>query len=53
MFADVDLPGLGYRVTEVVPTELATHVLLTRCLDRANPHYAGGLTGMVQLVALM
>jgi dihydrofolate reductase len=30
LFAGVDLPGLGYRVTEVVPTELATHALLTR-----------------------
>ena len=30
LFAGVDLPGLGYRVAEVVPTELATHVVLTR-----------------------
>ena len=30
LFAGIDLPGLGYRVTEVVPTELATHILLTR-----------------------
>lgn len=30
LFAGIDLPGLGYRVTEVVPTELATHVELTR-----------------------
>src|SRR6201996_9052489 len=30
LFAGIDLPGLGYRVTEVVPTELATHVMLTR-----------------------
>jgi len=30
LFADVDLPGLGYRVKEVVPTELATHFVLTR-----------------------
>ncbi|CAN5146326.1 dihydrofolate reductase family protein [soil metagenome] len=30
LFADIDLPGLGYRVTEVVPTELATHVVMTR-----------------------
>ena len=29
----VDLPGLGYRVTEVVPTELATHLRLTRLLE--------------------
>jgi dihydrofolate reductase len=30
LFAGIDLPGLGYRVTETVPTELATHVVLTR-----------------------
>src|SRR4051812_33323855 len=30
LFADIDLPGLGYQVTETVPTELATHVVLTR-----------------------
>jgi dihydrofolate reductase len=30
LFAGVDLPGLGYRVTEVVPMELATHLALTR-----------------------
>jgi dihydrofolate reductase len=30
LFADIDLPGLGYRVTEAVPTALATHVVLTR-----------------------
>ena len=30
LFAGMDLPGLGYRVTEVVPTELATHIVLTR-----------------------
>ena len=30
LFAGVDLPGLGYRVTEAVPTELATHLVLTR-----------------------
>lgn len=30
LFAGIDLPGLGYRVTEVVPTELATHLVLTR-----------------------
>ncbi len=30
LFAGIDLPGLGYRVTEVVPTERATHLLLTR-----------------------
>jgi dihydrofolate reductase len=30
LFAGIDLPGLGYRVTETVPTELATHIVLTR-----------------------
>ena len=30
LLADIDLPGLGYRVTETVPTELATHIVLTR-----------------------
>jgi hypothetical protein len=30
LFAGIDLPGLGYRVTKVVPTELATHLVLTR-----------------------
>jgi dihydrofolate reductase len=30
LLADIDLPSLGYRVTEVVPTELATHLVLTR-----------------------
>lgn len=30
LFAGVDLPGLGYRVTEAVPTEAATHLVLTR-----------------------
>lgn len=30
LFAGVDLPGLGYRVKEVAPTEAATHVVLTR-----------------------
>jgi len=30
LFAGIDLPGLGYRVTEVVQTELATHLALTR-----------------------
>ena len=28
--AGIDLPGLGYRVTDTVPTELATHLVLTR-----------------------
>jgi dihydrofolate reductase len=30
LFEGVDLPGLGYRVIETVPTELATHLVLTR-----------------------
>jgi dihydrofolate reductase len=30
LFAGLDLPGLGYRVAEAVPTELATHLVLTR-----------------------
>jgi dihydrofolate reductase len=30
LFAGIDLPGLGYRVKEAVPTELATHLVLTR-----------------------
>jgi dihydrofolate reductase len=30
LFAGVDLPGLGYQVTEAVPTSLATHVVLAR-----------------------
>jgi len=30
LFAGIDLPGLGYRVSQVVPTELATHLVLTR-----------------------
>ena len=30
LFADIDLPGLGYRVAETVPTVSATHVVLTR-----------------------
>src|SRR3954453_43178 len=30
LFAGIDLPGLGYRVTETVPTERATHLVLTR-----------------------
>ena len=30
LFAGVDLPALGYRVTESVATPLATHVVLTR-----------------------
>lgn len=30
LFAGLDLPGLGYRVTETVPTEWATHLVLTR-----------------------
>jgi dihydrofolate reductase len=30
LFAGIDLPGLGYRCTEHVSTELATHVVLTK-----------------------
>jgi dihydrofolate reductase len=30
LFADIDLPSLGYRVARAVPTELATHLVLTR-----------------------
>lgn len=30
LFAGIDLPALGFQVRESVPTELATHVLLTR-----------------------
>ncbi len=30
MFEGVDLPALGYRVIESVPTDLATHVVLGR-----------------------
>jgi dihydrofolate reductase len=30
LFAGIDLPSLGYRVTEVVPTGLATHLVLSR-----------------------
>jgi dihydrofolate reductase len=30
LFAGIDLPSLGYRVTQAVPTELATHIVLTR-----------------------
>ncbi|MGA0599839.1 dihydrofolate reductase family protein [Caulobacter sp. KR2-114] len=30
LFAGIDLPGLGYRVAQVTPTALATHVVLTR-----------------------
>ena len=30
LFAGSDLPGLGYRATEAVPSELATHLVLTR-----------------------
>jgi dihydrofolate reductase len=30
LFAGLDLPGLGYRVAEAVPTERATHLVLTR-----------------------
>jgi dihydrofolate reductase len=30
LFSGIDLPSLGYRVTETVATELATHIVLTR-----------------------
>lgn len=30
LFEGLDLPGLGYRVTQTVPTELATHVVAGR-----------------------
>jgi len=30
LFAGIDLPALGYRVTETFATELATHVVLAR-----------------------
>ena len=30
MFAGIDLRGLGYRVTEHVATDLATHIVLSR-----------------------
>jgi dihydrofolate reductase len=30
LFAGIDLPGRGFRVTEVVRTERATHIVLTR-----------------------
>jgi dihydrofolate reductase len=30
MFAGIDLPGLGYRVTEHQATEHATHIVLSR-----------------------
>ena len=30
LFAEINLPELGYRVTETVPTEQATHIVLTR-----------------------
>jgi hypothetical protein len=30
MFAGLDLPALGFRVTEHVATPLATHVVLAR-----------------------
>ncbi|KQP80253.1 hypothetical protein ASF57_17845 [Methylobacterium sp. Leaf117] len=40
LFAGIDLPSLGYRVTETVPIELATHIVLTRWpleVNRALP----------------
>jgi len=30
MFADIDLPALGYRVTQHQATEHATHIVLGR-----------------------
>lgn len=30
LFAGIDIASLGYRITEVVPTELATHIVLSR-----------------------
>jgi dihydrofolate reductase len=30
LFEGIDLPALGYRVAEVVPMDLATHIVLTR-----------------------
>jgi dihydrofolate reductase len=30
VFAALDLPNLGYRVSEHVPTEHATHIVLTK-----------------------
>ena len=34
MFAGLDLPALGYRVTESTATELATHVMLGRAENK-------------------
>ena len=36
LFASIDLPSLGYRVVEAVPTDLATHLVLTRCQTPAG-----------------
>jgi len=30
MFAGIDLPALGFAVTETAATELATHIVLSR-----------------------
>lgn len=30
LFADMDLPRLGYEVTEYVPSEKASHIVLSR-----------------------
>jgi len=30
LFAGIDMPGLGFRVTETVATERATHIVLAR-----------------------
>jgi dihydrofolate reductase len=32
LFAGLDLPKLGYRCSEHVPTEQATHVVLTKSI---------------------
>ena len=30
MFTGIDLPGLGFRVTEKAPSEFATHIVLSK-----------------------
>ena len=37
MFAGIDLPALGYRVTEHQATEFATHIVLSRSVDKGSP----------------
>ena len=37
MFAGLNLPTLGYRVTQSTPTELATHVMLARSCADSSP----------------